>query len=83
MTAGEPILTGRHWLAIAGHGAVITASTLAAIYLPGLSDILRLTAPDAAGWGLVLGASLTPLVVGQTAFALLPPGRTGPSAIRS
>jgi Ca2+-transporting ATPase len=38
---------------------------LAAAYLPGLSDVLKTAHPTAAGWLLVLGMSLVPLVVGQ------------------
>ncbi len=38
---------------------------LAAVYLPGLSDVLRTRPLDAAGWGLLLGFSLVPLLVGQ------------------
>jgi Ca2+-transporting ATPase len=38
---------------------------LAAVYLPGLSDILRVRYPSLAGWGLVVGLSLVPWAVGQ------------------
>lgn len=38
---------------------------IAAIYLPGLSDVLRTTSLTAAQWSVVLGISLVPLVVGQ------------------
>ncbi len=36
-----------------------------AVYLPGLSDILNTRAPGLNGWGLVLGMSIIPLVLGQ------------------
>jgi Ca2+-transporting ATPase len=36
-----------------------------AVYLPGLSDVLHLAAPDASGWLLIIVASLVPLAVGQ------------------
>jgi Ca2+-transporting ATPase len=42
-----------------------TALLLAAIYIPGLSFVLRLEPPGAAGWLLVIGLSLIPLVLGQ------------------
>ncbi|MFO8149428.1 MAG: cation-transporting P-type ATPase [Trueperaceae bacterium] len=38
---------------------------LAAVYLPGLSDVLRTRAPGAGGWALLLGLSLVPFAVGQ------------------
>jgi Ca2+-transporting ATPase len=38
---------------------------IAAVYLPGLSDVLRTEALGGAGWGLVLALSLPPLIVGQ------------------
>jgi len=37
-----------------------------AVYLPGLSSMLTLSAPDADGWALAAGMSLLPLLVGQT-----------------
>jgi Ca2+-transporting ATPase len=39
---------------------------LSAIYLPGLSNVLGLVAPNIQEWLLILTASLIPLVVGQT-----------------
>jgi len=38
---------------------------LAAVYVPGLSDVLGTTGLSPRAWGLVVGASLIPLVVGQ------------------
>jgi Ca2+-transporting ATPase len=38
---------------------------LAAVYVPGLSDVLGTTGLSPKAWGLVVGASLIPLVVGQ------------------
>jgi Ca2+-transporting ATPase len=38
---------------------------LAAVYLPGLADILRVVHPGGNGWALVMGMSLIPLVIGQ------------------
>jgi Ca2+-transporting ATPase len=38
---------------------------LAGAYLPGLSLVLGLEAPDVRTWGLILGASLAPLVILQ------------------
>jgi Ca2+-transporting ATPase len=39
------------------------ALVLAAIYLPVLSDVLRLADPGIAGWALILAASLVPLLL--------------------
>jgi Ca2+-transporting ATPase len=46
-------------------GALILclALVLAAIYLPVLSDVLRLADPGVAGWALILAASLVPLLL--------------------
>ncbi|NBC96295.1 MAG: HAD-IC family P-type ATPase, partial [Deinococcus-Thermus bacterium] len=38
---------------------------LAAVYVPGLSDVLRTVQPGAGGWALLLGFSLIPFAVGQ------------------
>jgi len=38
---------------------------LAAIYIPGLANILQVTDPGLDGWALLLGMSLIPLLVGQ------------------
>ena len=37
-----------------------------ALYLPGLRQILTLTAPGVAGWGIILVVGVLPLMVGQT-----------------
>jgi Ca2+-transporting ATPase len=47
---------------------------LAAVYLPGLSGILGLSAPPLAGWGLAVGLSFLPLILGQIA-KMAPIGR--------
>jgi Ca2+-transporting ATPase len=49
------------WLAI----VIGIALLLAAAWLPGLSTVLIPHAPDARGWGIVLGFSLIPLLLGQ------------------
>ena len=54
------------WLAI----GVGIALLLAAAWLPGLSTVLIPHAPDARGWGIVLGFSLLPLVLGQLLVSL-------------
>ena len=38
---------------------------LSAVYLPGLSDALQTVNPDLNGWGVAIGMSLIPLVIGQ------------------
>jgi magnesium-transporting ATPase (P-type) len=44
---------------------ICTGLLLVATYAPGLSDILQLVDPGLQGWGLILGTSLLPLVLGQ------------------
>jgi len=48
-------------------GALIlcTVITIGAVYLPGPARILKLTNPGFAGWMVVLGMSIFPLLVGQ------------------
>ena len=43
---------------------------LIAVYVPGLSTVLRVTDPGLSGWSLIVGASLFPLAVGQSVKAL-------------
>jgi Ca2+-transporting ATPase len=50
--------------------ALCVLLVLAAAYMPGLSNVLRLRAPGLKGWGLVVGMSLLPLTVGQAIKAL-------------
>jgi Ca2+-transporting ATPase len=38
---------------------------LAAVYVPGLAQILQVADPGLEGWALVLGMSLIPLIGGQ------------------
>lgn len=38
---------------------------LAAVYVPGLSQLLRTEAPGFRGWLVILGMSFLPFVVGQ------------------
>lgn len=61
-------VTGNPWV----WGALGLCVTLlvAAVYLPGLSDVLQTRAPDARGWGIVAVASLLPLLVGQLYLTL-------------
>jgi P-type Ca2+ transporter type 2C len=42
-----------------------TALLIAAVYLPGISTALSMVPPGITGWGLILGMSLIPLVIGQ------------------
>jgi Ca2+-transporting ATPase len=41
------------------------ALLVAAVYVPGLNTLLKVEDPGLTGWGLVLGASLIPWVIGQ------------------
>ncbi|MEX2579433.1 MAG: cation-transporting P-type ATPase [Verrucomicrobiales bacterium] len=45
--------------------ALCASLLLAAVYLPFLSGVLRTEAPPAAGWLLIGGLSLVPVVIGQ------------------
>ena len=58
------VTTNRYvWIAI-GIGVVLT---LAAAYLPVLSDVLGTVPPSGEGWLLIAAGSLVPLIVGQVA----------------
>jgi Ca2+-transporting ATPase len=46
---------------------------LAGVYLPGLSMVLTLQRPEVPGWALILGASLTPLLIVQVIKSLPKP----------
>ncbi len=45
--------------------ALCVGLLLAAVYIPFLAQLLSVTTPDLTGWGLIIGASLVPLLVGQ------------------
>jgi Ca2+-transporting ATPase len=51
--------------AVWGALALCTVLLLLAVYLPGLSGILKLSAPGGRGWALVAVMSLVPLTAGQ------------------
>ncbi len=62
---------------IAGSIALCAALLIAAVYLPGLSAVLKTQDPGLRGWLLVLGMSLIPFILGQglrIAQALREPG---------
>ncbi|MDY0038778.1 MAG: cation-transporting P-type ATPase [Desulforhabdus sp.] len=48
-------------------GALALCSLLliAALYLPGISTALQMVSPRMAGWSIIIGMSLIPLVIGQ------------------
>lgn len=50
---------------------ICTGILLGAVYIPGLSGVLGTTGLSPRAWGLVFGASLIPLVVGQIGKLLL------------
>jgi Ca2+-transporting ATPase len=50
---------------IAGSIVLCALLLLAAVYLPGLSDVLKTENPTAPGWMVVFGLSLVPFVIGQ------------------
>lgn len=49
---------------------VCTGLLLLAVYLPVLSDVLQTVNPGWQGWGLVIGMSLIPWIVGQIVKAI-------------
>jgi Ca2+-transporting ATPase len=49
------------WIAL----AICIALLAAAAFIPGLSDVLSMSLPDATGWGIIFGCSLLPLMLGQ------------------
>jgi len=51
---------------VAGSILLCIVLLLAAVYLPGLSDVLDTRDPGQTGWFLLLGMSLVPFVIGQT-----------------
>jgi Ca2+-transporting ATPase len=55
-------------------GALLLCALLlpAAVYVPGLSEVLQLQRPSLSGWGLVLSLSLAPWAVGQILKEALP-----------
>jgi Ca2+-transporting ATPase len=53
-----------------GSIVVCAGLLLAAVYVPGLSDVLKTRAIGGEAWGLVLTLSLVPLVLGQLALAI-------------
>lgn len=55
---------------------ICTFILLAAVYLPGLSGVLGTTGLSLRAWGLVFGASLIPLIVGQIGKLILERKRT-------
>jgi Ca2+-transporting ATPase len=50
---------------IAGSIVLCALLLLAAVYLPGLADVLKTENPTGPGWLVVLGMSLVPFVIGQ------------------
>jgi Ca2+-transporting ATPase len=50
---------------VAGAIALCAVLLLAAVYLPGLSDLLKTENPTRPGWLVVIGMSLVPFIYGQ------------------
>ncbi len=61
-------ITGNPWLW--GALVVCVALVLLAVYLPPLARLLSIVPPSSAAWGVVLGASVLPLLLGQIHIAL-------------
>ncbi|NJK50574.1 hypothetical protein HC931_22840 [Candidatus Gracilibacteria bacterium] len=49
------------WLSL----LLCTCLLLSAVYIPPLARVLGVVPPDLRSWGLILAASLIPLIVGQ------------------
>jgi Ca2+-transporting ATPase len=62
-TLAESDIARNPW--VWGALALCSALLAAAVFAPGLADVLQLHAPDARGWSLALGLSLVPLLAGQ------------------
>jgi Ca2+-transporting ATPase len=45
---------------------ICTGLLLSAVYLPGLKDALQTVNPGFNGWGVALGMSLIPVMIGQS-----------------
>ncbi len=60
-------ITRNSWIWVAL--AVCLALVLAAIYVPGLSEVLSLTDPGLSGWAIIIPASVVPLFVGPILLA--------------
>lgn len=63
-------------------GAIVLCVSLllAVTYIPFLADVLHIQPPGLAGWGMIIGMSLLPLIYGQIVKSLefhLPPFLTG------
>lgn len=63
LTANEIVRNPYIWGAL----LICTGLLLGAVYVPGLNDALQTTGLSWSSWGLVLGMSLLPLVIGQLA----------------
>ena len=63
------VTTNRYvWLAL----LVCTGLLLTAVYFSPLANVLKIVNPGLQGWGLILGGSLIPLVLGQILKAIIP-----------
>lgn len=49
---------------------------LAAVYLPGLSDVLKTVSPGSCGWLVIIGMSLLPFAAGQAMRVMQKQGRS-------
>lgn len=71
-------VTGNPW--VWGAIALCLGLISAALWLPGLSGILKLPDPGRAGLLLAAGASVVPLLIGQVFIALRPTGQRASSS---
>jgi Ca2+-transporting ATPase len=69
--------------AIAGSIVVCTLLLLAAVYMPGLSQVLRTAPVGKGGWALLLGMSLVPFMFGQALRSIQSSGSKSDKEIKN
>jgi Ca2+-transporting ATPase len=62
--------------------ALCSGLLVAAVYTPGLSDVLSVVDPGIRGWALLLGMSVVPLVIGRFWHAEKSPSARGRTVVR-
>jgi Ca2+-transporting ATPase len=61
-------VVGNRW--VWGALALCVGLLIAAVYVPTLAIVLKVSDPGPRGWGLIIGMSLLPLILGQLAKAV-------------
>jgi Ca2+-transporting ATPase len=65
-------ITRNPW--VLGAALLCVVLVLAAVYVPGVSDVLSLEAPGPAGWAVIVGMSLVPVLAGSPLRRFFPHG---------